>query len=366
MPETNISNADVTDLTNEMVDYSVDTAMTDGISESKETKWNNADWNKQLGYYKSVPELTATIDAKATWTIGKGFKSEPITEMLLDMISGFGKDTFNTILENMVRTYHIGGDAFAEIITNDYGTITNIKPLDPSTVTVIFNNLGRIIRYEQNSKVKGKKPKKFEPEEIFHLSRNRVADEIHGVSVITAVENIILMRNEAMSDWKRVLHRNIDPLWIIQADTDNTTKIAKIRADYEKVRKSGESWIVPKGVVIPELIATAGNASLNPLAWIENLTGYFYQAVGVPGIVVGASHSLTESASKMEYLVYQQTIEEEQLFIEEQVMKQLSLIIELEFPADLMGDLLSDKKKDGEEETAAKPNEVNAEVEGKR
>ena len=47
---------------------------------------------------------------------------------------------------------------------------------------------------------------KFEPEEIFHLSRERIADEIHGISVIDSVRDIIDARNEVMSDWKRVMH----------------------------------------------------------------------------------------------------------------------------------------------------------------
>ncbi|GAJ20677.1 unnamed protein product, partial [marine sediment metagenome] len=46
-------------------------------------------------------------------------------------------------------------------------------------------------------------------------------------------------------------------------------------------------------------------------------------------------------------LAYQQGVEEEQLFIEEQVLSQLNLVIELEFPASLENELLSDNKKDG-------------------
>ena len=61
-------------------------------------------------YLKTIPELQATIDAKATWTVGKGYTADPITTLILDRINGWGKDTFNTILENIIRTYNIGGD----------------------------------------------------------------------------------------------------------------------------------------------------------------------------------------------------------------------------------------------------------------
>ncbi len=370
MPETDIGQAVTTDLTNAIEDYSVATATTDAAGEQKETRWTNQEWTKYLGYYKEIPELQAAIDAKATWTVGKGFESDEIPGLILGAIRGWGKDTFNTILENMIRTYHIGGDAFAEIITDDRGILINLKPLDPQVMVIIADGKGRVKEYEQNSKVEGQKPKKFKKEEIFHLARNRVADEIHGVSVIKAVENIILMRNEAMSDWKRVLHRNVDPLWIIHADTDNTTKLAKIKADWEAVKKNSETWIVPKGVIIPELVAVAPNATMNPLPWIDQLNQYFFQATGVPDIIVGSSKALTEASAKIAYLAFQQTIEEEQLFIEEQVLAQLNLVIELEFPASLENELLSDKPKEEgaeiEQEQAMQPNDTTAEMEGRK
>ena len=358
MPETKIDSAVASDLTNAMTDFSVDPVSTDGPSDQKETVWRNEKWKNYLGYYKTIPELQASIDAKATWTVGKGFKADPEITVILDGITGWGNDTFNTIIENAIRTYHIGGDCYIEIIREDNGELVNLKTLDPEVMETIVNGQGIVIRYEQTSKTAGKKPIKFQPEEIFHLSRNRVADEIHGVSVISAVEEIVLMRNEAMTDWKRVLHRNVDPLWIYHMDIDDPTEIALFKAKQDKAR-GGESMYIPKGVIVPELVATAGNATLNPLPWIDSLNEYFYEAVGVPKIIVGSSRAFTEASAKIAYLAFQQTIEEEQLYIEEEVGIQLGIAIELEFPASLENELLSDKKKDGELQ-AAQPNDTTA------
>ena len=358
MPPTDISSAVATDLTSSVTDYSVPSETTDGVTGVGDSEYINTDWNKWLGYYKDIPELTAAIDAKATWTVGKGFKADEITTMILMSVKGWGADTFNTILENMIRTYHIGGDAYAEIMLKE-GVLINLKPLDPSTIKIIVNSKGRIKRYEQIAKPKNRE---IPPNKILHLARNRVADEIHGESVVRAVEQIILMRNEAMTDWKRVLHRNVDPLWIYHMDTDDTAKIAAFKAKMDDARGKGESMYVPKGVIVPENVVTAGNASLNPLPWIDSLNEYFYEAVGVPKIIVGSSRAFTEASAKIAYLAFQQTIEEEQLFIEEQVLAQLNLAIELEFPASLENELLSDKKKDGDAggETAAVASDTTA------
>ena len=219
MPETDIGQATASDLTTAITDFSVDTASTDGPLEQKETFWTNTEYPQYLGYYRTIPELAAVIDAKATWTVGKGFKADEQTTSQLDTIKGNGKDTFNTILENMARTKEIGGDSYSEIITKDNkplakdgSNLINLKPLDPVVMVHVANKQGTIIRFEQNSKVKGQPKHIFQPEEIFYLPRNRVADEIHGNTMTSRLAEIILMRNEAMTDWRRVMHRNVDPM----------------------------------------------------------------------------------------------------------------------------------------------------------
>ena len=121
MPETKIGSSVASDIKTAFSRgtenfYEVDTQDTDSSFDQKETQWMNEDWTQWFGYYKSIPELKAVIDTKATWTVGKGYKADEETSLLLDTITGFGKDTFNTILENCVRTYEIGGDSFVKII----------------------------------------------------------------------------------------------------------------------------------------------------------------------------------------------------------------------------------------------------------
>jgi len=358
MPTTDISSAVASDLTNTMTDYSVDSVSTDAPTGQKEFEWMNTHFNEWFGYYKKIPELSV-IDAKATWTVGKGIKADEITTMLLDTIKGNGFDTFNTILENMIITYNIGGDSYCEIIRDKEDNLINIKPLDPSVMKHISNKQGMLIRFEQVSKVEGKKPKTFKPEEIFYLPRNRVADEVHGQSMIEKLIEIILMKNEAMADYKKVLHRNVAPLWIFHLDTDDTTKINAFKTKFDNARKDGENMYIPKDVVVPEMVSTAANAIMNPITWIDSLDAKFYEAAQVPKIIVGGAGGYTEAAVKIAYLAFQQTIEEEQLFIEEQVLAQLNLLIELEFPASLENELLSDNEKDATS-GAAQPNETTA------
>ncbi len=359
MPENRISSFITGDGLKE--DFSVDTQSTDGPLDQKETEWMDKEFPTYLGYYKDekTPELTAVIDAKATWTVGKGVKADEITTMLLDTIKGNGFDTFNTILENAMRTMLLGGNFYAEIVRDDDGNLINLRPLDPAFMKHIANKQGIITRFEQISKVKDRKPMRFKPEEMFYLQRNRIADEIHGMGIAQKLKLIIDMKNEAMADNRIAMHRFVVPQWKFKLKTDDPAEIAAYKLKMDAVTGTGKNVYEPFDTSESELVSVAPNSTMNPLAWINYLDNLFYQIAGIPKIVVGGSSEFTEKASSIVYLAFQQSVEEEQLFIEEQVLAQLNLVIELQFPVSLENELLTDQKKDPEP-TTVQPNETTA------
>jgi hypothetical protein len=366
-PDTDIGSAEASDLDSAMTEYSVDSEVTDAGEGTIEFRYQNADWSEQLGFYKNIPELKIAVDTKANWVVGNGFEADEKTTLLLDTIKGNGKDSFNSILENMERVCQFGEDAYCEIIRDKKGLLVNLKPLDTGSMVIVTDKQGRILRYEQE--VKNKKPnKKFKPEEIFVLSHNRIADEVHGTSIIPALKGVILARNEAMTDWKKVLHRNVRPMLIWHMDTDDTTEIANFKTKRDAAKDDVEDIYIPKGTVVPELITTAQNATLNPLPTIEKLNDYFFQAVGVPQIIIGNAKEFTDASGKIVYLAFEQTIKGRQLYVEEQNLNQLGLKIKLTLPASLQQDTISDTTSELEEEPqepATQPNDTKEELEGK-
>jgi len=334
----------------EFQDWQVESKKTDApTSDTFTYEIEKAD--EYLGYYKTIPELKLAVDTIARWTVGKGYIAEPFTELVLLNIVGHGKDSFNTILENMIRCYYIYGDSFAEVI-RDGKRIINLKPLDPATMRIVCNKKGVIIRYEQYDKNSKEKSTiaKWGPEDIFHLSRNRVADEIHGVSIIEAVRDLIDARNEAIADYRKLLHRNLYPVRLWHLDTDDTKQIASFKQKVSEAKYQGEDIFVPKGNVETELATVPQNSSLDPKAWIQQLANYFYEAVGVPRVVLGGSTEITQTAVQVEYLAWEQTVSESQKYIEDMILLQLDLEIELQFPASLQNNLLSDMRKDGSQQ----------------
>lgn len=336
----------------EITDYSTQSEYTDGASGSSEVYYVNNNWNKQYGSYKNHPEITKVIDALGIWVIGKGFETkEPEdreTQLVCDLMRGNGNDSFNTIIRNLFCVSEIGGDSFGEIIRNQDGKIINLKPLNPGRIKIISNKTGKIIGYEQLDNMGNRLGKRLPPSKIFHLSRNRVADNISGQSLAEILLWLLEAKHEAMKDYRIVQHWNVKPRWKHRLKTDDPDEIAAYKAKMDANKATGEDIFEPYDVAESELVSVPANATMNPMTWIEYLDSQFYEQSGVPKIIVGGSSEFVEKATTIVYLAFQQTVEAKQLYLEEQIANQLGIEVNFKFPATVQNDLISDEQKDGE------------------
>src|SRR3990167_2602771 len=222
-----------------------------------EITWYIPRWSKWHGIYREIPEISATIDKVSFWTAGKGIKAkEKSRQDQLDKIRGFGKDTIRDIAINLMRTSTINGDAIAEISKDSRGALKNLKPLNPGTIRVESNNKGILTGFSQitikeNGNIKNGDDHivlhHWEPEELFYLPWNRIADEIHGISTIEKLEPIILKRKRAQEIINTLYERLIYPIRVIEADTDDETKLAEVKTKYQSMIDKKEIMVVPKG-----------------------------------------------------------------------------------------------------------------------
>ena len=305
------------------------------------------DWSKWFGYYKTVPELQAVINKKAVWTLGKGFEADDKTTKKIDRIRGCGIDTFNSIMHNNVIIYTACGDSFAEIVKSRVRKeLVNLKPINPASMVIESNTKGIITGYRQIARY-GDKPttKSFKPEQIFHLAWNRLGDECHGRSTIEKLQWVIDAKNEAQVDMRIVFHRYVKPLILTKVDTDDPVEIAKLKTKLDNAVKNMENIIVPKDTVELERMSIPQYSTLDPLPWIQFLQQYFIMAEGVPEVILGFGRETTEASAKILYLAFQQNIEHNQRFLEEQIKAQLGLEVGFNFPADIAPEVAQDVDK---------------------
>ncbi len=343
---TTIRTGQTTDFSNQGTEFEVTSKDTDG-AEFAETFYipEFAKWN---GFYRKIPELRSVINKFGSWTFGRGIKADEKNKEKLKKIRGIGRESSRSVLKNCWRMAMVCGDSFAHIIKDTSGRLTNLKPLNPGKVAIVANAQGIIVGFEQS--LGEGKTIRYDIEEIYHLSYEREADEIHGIPFPEALEELIKSRNEAIGDLRILYHRTVKPILFYEAETDDTTKLNSLEAILNQAFKKSESVVIAAGVVKEIKRSSqpqfAGN-DINSLAYIKFLVRMFITSVGMPEIVMGWGEQTTEASANIIYLAYQQEIEDMQLYNQEAADIQLNITFNLEFPASIETMLQQDNAKDG-------------------
>jgi len=352
MSNLDLSNASTTNMKTDVPDFTVSSKVIDEAT-TKETIYDNPNWSINLGYYLQIPELKKAIDALAMWTTGRSYSCDARTQAILEHITGWGEDTIDSIWWNMIITKKVNGDAYAEIIRDpDTNILINLKPLNPSSIKIIINRKGLIDRYEEWRSNQEKRDIKIK--DMFHICNDRIANQMHGTSVIEACKFVIDARNEAMADKRRMMHRSM--IRVLYVDSDDIATYNSLKTQWADAIKNGEVLILPKDNVefpnIPQ-ISTAEHSE-----WIQYLENFFYQAVGVPKIILGGSQEFTEASSKIGYLTFEQPYISEQRQLEQDIWNQLQIRIAFERPVSLSAAMQSSEAANTGQVSLSQPTEV--------
>src|SRR3990167_7596013 len=141
-----VNSATTTDMSSVVKDVTISARVPDATGSSKqEVNWDYPDSNKYLGYYKEIPELKSALHVLAQRVAGLGWDSSQ--KEVLDRIIGSGEDTFSSICQMLIIEKKVFGDAFAEIIRNDRGTLINIKKVYAGDMRIVLDPGGLIVRY---------------------------------------------------------------------------------------------------------------------------------------------------------------------------------------------------------------------------
>jgi len=319
-----------------MADYSVSSQSLEH-TEGDKVVVSFPDAEKYIGYYKKYGQLKKAIDTLSLYVVGKGYSTDPKSQVDLDHLKGWGEDTIHSILWNMQVMSMVVGDSFAEIVRVD-GRLVNLKPISAERMKIILNKQGIIKRYEQ---ITADGDKKFQPYEIFHICNDRIGDEQRGTSVVECCQWVIDAIEEARRDYRVLLHRNVVPVRIVEIDTDDATKRNSFIVQYKDAIQKGEVLVVPKGTV------EFKNDQIqvqDPIAWIQSLENYFYLAVGIPK-VIASPDGLSEGSSKVSYLIFEPIYTFRQLLLEADIWNQLGIRIKFNRPPSLQDNIQTNEAK---------------------
>jgi hypothetical protein len=359
MAELNIASATTP---TKVSDYRVPQVQPDSPRDQEETFYDNPNFTRWFSNYKGVAKIKKAIDGYATWILGQGYMTLiPRDSIQLRLITGWGEDTFNQVLWNMLVTKKVGGDAYAEIITDngksvkDGGTMVNLKPLNPQFMRHVCNRKGRIKKYIYRSG--SNEPQTFNPEEIFHLCNNRVVDEIHGVSDIEAVEWNVEATEEAKRAHRKMVKNN-GVVRVIEVDMDDTVKMNGLKNQWKTAIENGDVLLLPKDTAR----ASDWHGQLDTVGvvqWLKHLDDDFYMSIGVPRVILGGAENSIEASSKIGFLSFEQIYDREQTELEADIRSQLRIELKFNKPQSLMDTTQSDQAANTGQ-VGFQPNDVKA------
>ena len=336
-----LGNTTTTNLTDNVPDKEISWKTTDGIYTNDENEWINPFASKYYGFYYGVGEYRAAIDAFSTWAMGQGYDADTRTTAILDNITGWGEDSFLSILFNMIAVKKFNGDSYSHTIRNDTGTLINLKPLDPRRMKHVTNKKGILTnyRYTQSSG----KERDYKPHEILHFCNNRILDEPHGTSVTSAIEWAVTRIQEAREDWARLMHTSAVRIFFV--DEQDTVRQDLLKSTYADAIKKKEVMIItcrPEEASFKDL--ETPNAS-NWIAYLNYLEDKFYKQLGVPKVVLGGTSENTEASAKVGVISYEPTWTREIMEVEADLWNQLALRIKIRKQPSLMENMQADEAK---------------------
>lgn len=337
--------------------YTIPLKDTDGV-DGKTTEWMNEDWQEQWGAFTTISEYQNALMMKGIWNTGKGWITNAIDETYINNITGWGKDTFDDIILNMDVTSMAAGDSYAQIIRDDSGSVINLKVLNPGTIKINVKDDGRIENYQQMSRNENNKAiRTFQPNEIFHLCYNRMADQIHGISIYDKVKKIIKADDKSFEDMEKVMAFQAKPFVIFKMKTDDTTKINTFITKVKNTRKKGDDLFIPDDENLLEYDVIQISPPQIIMEWRNDLRNKFYRAVGLPQIVPGGGEQGTGSESRTIYLAFEQLVAQRQLYLAKQIKYQIGWDVTFN-PPTTMADLIG-KTEQKTNQFAAQQSEVN-------
>lgn len=274
--------------------------------------------------YESIPIIKGAVDKYVAFTTGADYDIESKKEGVKNHWVRFRNDfDFDVLLRYIVRDMLVYGSSFTELIWKNK-TIVGLKLLDPKTMYVKRSDKGVVSGYTQ---VFGKnyydkeKQITFKPEEVMHLSYNRLNNSPYGTSIIrplygegdetSLIKNYLRLEINAgkivakIAGAKTIISMGSELRQPNQADIDRLTD--KLYASRDKTE-----WAVPWDVKFSVLDYKNKVLDLKP--FFDHLEKQMIYGLGVPPVLMG-TEGVAEGLATVQLEAFERKIGSIQLAI---------------------------------------------------
>lgn len=250
----------------------------------------------------AIPELMFQNIEEDDWKLRGGtdetkqFVEEEIFSKF-DMLDASWQQVINSL---------VAGSGIAECVRTQSDRFHSIAPRNPAYFDIETNN-NEIVMYKQQVS-RFRKPNRIQPERIWHLTLNPVADSVWGLSMIGWSEDEIIRDVKTAEGIAKGIERHGTPKWDIILDTsdgepsdkdiENTSaKFKNINARTEFVH-SDNITIEEKDRTGIQNIAEYSQTSLDRLS----------AATGIPEELLGLGRGSTEATANVRVQMFEKKI----------------------------------------------------------
>jgi len=342
----NLNAATTTDFASGVPNYSIPSKTSEGSQGNKENRYNNKNTSIYYGLYRGEKsgEFRSAIKSYSIHVLGYGYTTRSARDkVLLDHISGNGKETFWKIMYKHLRCKKWNGDAFMQIIREGdkrTGTLINLKNLDPERVTIIQDENGIIIEYEYQQ---GQgEPKKLKPYEVLHSSNDPEIGEPLGVAETEAIKWVIEAMIESGIDQRRLMHYS--SVRVLYVDETDTARLTKLKTELADGIKNGNIVILtvkPEEAKFEDLVVPPIDAFIRYQNWLENK---FYSELGISKVSIGGTtENNTEASAKTNVFITEPVWLKEIKELEDDLWNQVGIKITINKQPSLVDNMQSDE-----------------------
>jgi len=280
-------------------------------------------------YYTGENTIFAAINYTAWNTVMSGYDVVGVPDEARQIIQEFRRrtDLDSKLLDSVIYCL-VFGDAFLERIFNKAETkLLNIKVVNPITMTIEYDEYGRILGYRQT--INGQKGDLIDPKYIAHFRFFPQPDSPYGVSIIQP--NIDTLKRKVRTDKAiaNAIIRHGTPKYVVSIGSEKVTENIPDEV-FEEIKRELKNISEKNEIIVPWLI-NIDTIDEKGIKGVEDYFNYFQTQLVVgllcPEEALGLGKGSTEATAYVKALMYERMIKSFQLklasFLEREIFQPL-------------------------------------------
>ena len=246
--------------------------------------------------YLEDPIIRQCVDTIVDAIVGDGYIIEGKTQAHVKRVwKVFKNSDFQKILQDMVSSLMIFGDAYAERIFSSSGALEYLRPVDTASMRIDCDEHGREFMYIQ--RVLHRRVN-FYPDEMVHFSINSIGGRVYGITSLQSVINTVRTKFCAQNYNTEYFRRPGLPRSLYISKNLSKAQNDRIISELKKATPQTDIWINAGMGEVSHAQVAPSNQDMQFVELMNFLRQEIIAAMGVPPVFLGITEGSNRSSSQ--------------------------------------------------------------------